>query len=96
MPAGPPPPPSPAPPGAGARAAVRLRWVADGTSAPSSPAQPVQLGKAGDGVWVWGTQLPLAALSPGVEYLLKVKLEVGPDGLERTTELPILVAGEES
>lgn len=73
-------------------ASVRMRWVVGGSPAPSSPAQAVKLGQAGDGVWVWGTQLPLATLTAGTEYGLRVKVEIGDGAASRSTELPILIA----
>jgi len=77
---------------------VRLRWYVGGKPAPSAQPQKVSLLPGGPGVWVWGTQLPLSSMSPGTDYMLKVKISSKDGSDSRTTEIPVLmraVNGEE-
>lgn len=68
---------------------VRMRWVIDSKNAGTQPSQSVQFSPAGDGLWVWGTQLPLSSLSPGHEYLLKIRLQDSASGISRKSEIPL-------
>ena len=73
---------------------VRMRWYIDGKATPNQPAQAIQFAPAGGGTWVWGTQLPLEALSADHEYELKVSIKDTASGAARTTRLPVLILAE--
>ena len=70
-------------------AKVRMRWYVNGKAAPSAPPKPVALASAAPGVFVWGTQLPLATMTQGVSYTLKLKVTEVASGVSRTTEIPV-------
>lgn len=69
---------------------VRMRWYIDGKAAPNQPSQPAQFSPAGSSTWVWGTQLPLEALSPESRYELKITLKDTASGASSTTKLPVI------
>lgn len=69
---------------------VRMRWYIDGKATPSQPSQPAHFSPAGSSTWVWGTQLPLEALSPDRRYDLKVTIKDTDSGASSTTKLPVL------
>ena len=69
---------------------VAMRWYVNGKPTPSQPARPAQFQPAGDGQWVWGTELPLDALTRDHEYELKVTIGDDLSGAKRTTKIPVV------
>jgi len=69
---------------------VRMRWYIDGKATPSQPSQPAHFSPAGSSTWVWGTQLPLEALSTDRRYDLKVTIKDTDSGASSTTKLPVV------
>ncbi len=69
---------------------VRMRWYIDGKATPSQPSQPAHFSPAGSSTWVWGTQLPLEALSTDRRYDLKVTIKDSDSGASSTTKLPVI------
>jgi len=68
---------------------VRMRWVIDGKPTRSQPSQAVLFAPAGPGVWVWGTQLPLASLTADHEYLLRLSLKDTASDISMKSEIPL-------
>ncbi len=69
---------------------VRMRWYIDGKTTPAQPSQPAHFSPAGSSTWVWGTQLPLEALSTDRRYDLKVTIKDTDSGASSTTKLPVV------
>jgi len=69
---------------------VRMRWYIDGKATPVQPSQPAQFSPAGASTWVWGTQLPLEALSTDHRYELKITVKDTDSGASSTTKLPVI------
>ncbi len=69
---------------------VRMRWYIDGKSTPAQPSQPAHFSPAGSSTWVWGTQLPLEALSTDRRYELKVTIKDSDSGASSTTKIPVV------
>jgi len=73
---------------------VRIRWYIDGKATPTQPSQPAQFVPAGASTWVWGTQLPLEALSTDHRYELKITVKDADSGASSTTKLPVVFTEE--
>jgi hypothetical protein len=73
---------------------VAMRWYVDGKPTPKQPPSPAQFQPAGDGQWVWGTQLPLDALARDHEYELKITVEDNLSAVSRTTKIPVIFIDE--
>ncbi len=69
---------------------VRMRWYVDGKATPNQPSQGAQFSPAGASTWVWGTQLPLDALSVDHRYELKITLKDHDSGASTTTRFPVV------
>ncbi len=73
---------------------VRMRWYIDGKATPNQPSQPAQFSPAGSSTWVWGTQLPLEALSTDHRYELKITVKDTDTGASSTTRLPVVFSAD--
>jgi GWxTD domain-containing protein len=70
---------------------VTMSLYVDGEHVTSSPAQPAQLSKLVDGLWMFGSGLPLERFTKSGEYMLKIELKQKTDGAKGFVEIPFTI-----
>ena len=74
---------------------VSMSLYVDGARVTRSPFQPAQLSKLTDGLWMYGSGLPLGRFKQPGDYKLKVELKQKADGTKGVIEMPFtMVEGE--